>query len=135
MSVSKLLVYYWVDMFVCCGTGPVMPLSDMLFLTGKCLRVDRQSSIIRHFREALGKCSTGEGRRDVGISFGEICACWPIVLLLYCAFTVLLVFFVCFIFFSLFTIIVYICTLVLSARTGISYIYNKGLISSLLPGM
>ncbi len=82
--------------------GPVQP-SDKLFLTVKGSRVDRHSSIIRLFQEDLGKCLTGEGRRGEGTSFGK--------------------YLFVFIYIIFFTIIVYILTLVLSARTGIHCIW------------
>ncbi len=80
--------------------GPVQP-SDMLFLTVKGSRVDWHSSIIRPFREDLGKCLTGEGRRGDGISFGEIPVCWPDVLYGCFAFNMYTLFFILFLYIHL----------------------------------
>ncbi len=53
---------------------------------------------------------------------GEIPVCWPDVLYGCFAFTMYTLFFILF----FFTIIVYILTLVLSARTGIHCLYDNG---------
>ncbi len=116
--------YRYVELTFLTVAGPVPP-SDMLFLTVKGSRVDRHSSIIRLFREDLGKCLTGEGKRGDGISFWEIPVCWPDVLYGCFAFTMYTLF-IFFFYIYIFTIIVYIITLVLSARTGIYCLYDNG---------
>ncbi len=108
--------------------GPVQP-SDKRFLTVKGSRVDRHSSIIRLFPEDLGKCLTGEGRRGRVLRLGKYLFdgqmfCMAVLPLL-------CVFFYFFIHIIFFTIIVYILTLVLSARTGIHCIYDNGSLSDI----